>query len=88
MSYEIVADRLKSVYIQKNQAYGDSFKKSLDKYGPVAALTRISDKFLRMEKIICARCTDVGDESLRDTVEDMANYCIMFASWLEEHSNV
>lgn len=88
MSYEIVSDRIKSVYIQKNQAYGDSFKKSLDKYGPVAGLTRISDKFLRMERLICAACTDVGNESLRDTVEDMANYCIMLASWLEDHGRV
>ena len=84
MTYEQIAAKIYNVFKAKNAAYGDSFKKSLYKYGEIAALTRISDKFLRMERLMI-HDNACGDEALIDTVEDMANYCIMFASWLSDN---
>lgn len=63
----------------KNKKYGNSFESSLDKYGMVAALTRINDKFNRAENLILNNDNGTDDETLTDTLLDMANYCIMTA---------
>ena len=75
---------LHETYIRKNADYGDSFGKSVEKYGLIAGLVRISDKFNRAETLILGNPQEVKDESLRDTLMDMANYCVMLAMELEE----
>lgn len=81
--YDKEQDHLRLVFETKNKAYGDSFFVSMDKYGPMAALVRIHDKHMRMDQLIHG--AKANDESLLDTVEDMANYCTMFAMWLKEN---
>lgn len=79
---EIYKNLLKNMYTtyeSKNSDYGDSFGKSVEKYGLISALTRISDKFNRLENLILTKENKVGDETLLDTLLDMANYCIMTA---------
>jgi len=80
--YNNIAEELRKTYIAKNADYGNSFDDTLDTFGPIAAVVRISDKFSRMRSLT-KRGALVG-ESLRDTVMDMANYAIMFAMWLEK----
>ena len=63
----------------KNKLYGNSFEQSLDKYGLIAGLTRISDKFNRLENLILTNSQGTPDERLADTLIDMANYCNMLA---------
>lgn len=73
-----IALELTQTYVAKNKDYGNSFGRSVEKYGLVAALTRISDKFNRVENLILNRAgRQVKDESLTDTLGDMAAYCIM-----------
>lgn len=79
-----LVDQLHETYQQKNAAYGDSFSKSVEKYGLVAALTRMSDKWNRLENLILNRDVDTGDEALRDTLLDLANYCIMTVMCLDD----
>lgn len=67
----------------KNEKYGGSFEISLDKYGMIAALTRISDKFNRVENLILNNDAGTADESLIDTLLDMANYCVMTAVYIK-----
>lgn len=69
--------KLADLYAQKNTAYGDSFGESVKKYGMISALTRISDKFNRFENLILHPDTDIGDERVIDTLEDLAAYSIM-----------
>ena len=77
-------DNLNKVYAQKNEKYGDSFGISVRQYGNIAALTRISDKFHRMEQLILSgKDGSDTDERLEDTLLDMANYCIMTAMELK-----
>ena len=71
------------VFALKNAKYGSSFEKSLDKYGIIAALTRISDKFNRIENLILSNDNGTTDESVMDTLIDMANYCVMTAVYLK-----
>lgn len=68
---------LNTLYLIKNQKYGDSFGLSVRKYGPIAALTRLSDKWNRIENLMLHNDNGTADESLRDTLIDMANYCLM-----------
>lgn len=70
-------------FIVKNGNYGNSFEISLDKYGMIAALTRISDKFNRAENLILNNKNGTTDESLYDTLIDTANYCVMTAVYMK-----
>lgn len=71
-----IAERLGETYAKKNHDYGDSFGESVDRYGIVAAITRISDKFHRAENLLAfRRCANF--ESAEDTLLDLAAYSIM-----------
>lgn len=76
-------EKLTKVYVAKNKDYGDSFSQSLDKYGILASLIRMGDKMNRIDSLYDKPTTEV-DESLVDSLEDLANYAIMTAIWLEK----
>lgn len=82
--YTEILGNMRETYINKNNDYGDSFGKSIEKYGLISALTRISDKFNRLESLILNNKQLVNDESITDTLVDMANYCIMTCIELQE----
>lgn len=81
--FEEIALSLSNLYSKKNPVYGNSFERSLKKYGKISGLTRISDKFNRLEKIITNPDIETNDESLEDTLLDLASYCIMLKMALE-----
>lgn len=72
-----ICNFLNEMYINKNKDYGNSFGDSISRYGYVAALTRISDKFFRIENLLLGRDPEVTDETVEDTLLDLANYAIM-----------
>lgn len=78
-----VLTEMETTYNEKNRMYGDSFGKSVEKYGMISALTRISDKFNRLEQMILNDNDGTDDERLRDTLLDMASYCVMTIVELE-----
>ena len=63
--------------MQKNKAYGNSFGDTYEKLGIISAITRISDKYNRLVNLTTHPDIDNGDESIRDTCLDMANYLLM-----------
>lgn len=69
---------------RKNRTYGDSFGKSVSKYGPVSALTRMSDKWNRVEHLMLGGRNEVSDESLYDTLCDLAVYAVMTVAALAD----
>ena len=71
-------------YRAKNVAYGDSFGESVKKYGMIAAVVRIGDKFNRFESLVLGSENGVKDESITDTLLDMGNYCLMAAYEIEQ----
>ena len=75
---------LNNLYATKNKKYGDSFSITVQKYGIIAALTRLSDKWQRFETLILTKDPGTPDESIRDTLLDMANYCIMTVMELDK----
>ena len=81
---EKIYNELLEIYKRKNADYGDSFSQSCDEHGIIAAVVRIGDKYNRL-RTLTKHETEVKDESIRDTLMDMANYCAMTAKWLDEH---
>ena len=75
--------KMGDIFSVKNKKYGNSFEISVDKYGMIAALTRISDKFNRAENLILTGDTGTNDETLTDTLLDLANYCVMTAVYMK-----
>ena len=75
------------MYKIKNKKYGDSFGISVKKYGLISALTRMSDKWNRIENLILTGDNGTGDESLRDSLMDLSNYCNMTIIELEDLCN-
>ena len=69
--------KLNDLYRQKNKAYGNSFGDTYADLGIISAVTRISDKFNRIKTLARNKDIPQGDESIADTLLDMANYCIM-----------
>lgn len=78
-------EKLTKVYVAKNKDYGDSFTRSLDKRGIVASIVRMEDKMNRIDSLHDKPTTEV-DESLVDSLEDLANYAIMTVIWLEKQA--
>lgn len=85
MDYNKVHEEIKQTFTAKNRDYGNSFEKSLNKFGLIAGVVRINDKFERLANLCDRqRLADAQvNEPLADTLKDMANYCIMAAAWLE-----
>lgn len=80
--FKELADKMYETYIRKNHDYGNSFDKSLDRFGLVASVVRIGDKMNRVESLVQKKAM-VQDESIKDTLLDMANYAIMTVMWMD-----
>ncbi len=79
-----VCKELTETYKKKNADYGNSFENSLDKHGLIAGIIRMDDKMSRLISLNSKNEQQVMDESLRDTLMDLANYAIMSVMWLDE----
>ena len=82
--HEKVCQELTETYEKKNADYGNSFGNSLDKHGLIAGIIRMDDKMSRLISLNSKKEQQVMDESLRDTLMDLANYAIMSVMWLDE----
>lgn len=76
-NHKEVCNLLNEIYEKKNKAYGNSFGDTYKDLGIISAVTRISDKFNRLKTLAKNKDINQGDESIADTLLDMANYCIM-----------
>lgn len=79
---------LNALYARKNHDYGDSFHQTFVEEGMAMPRIRLGDKFNRFKTL--SRKLDsqrVSDESLKDTLLDLANYAIMTVLEMEETGN-
>lgn len=81
-----ICNEIHELYIKKNHDYGDSFSDSYTENGMVMARIRIGDKFNRFKNLI-REDINVKDETIRDTLIDLANYAIMTIIELENENN-
>lgn len=71
-----ICDELNALYARKNADYGDSFSKSYKEYGLASVCMRLDDKLNRLKSLRKKEAL-VADESIGDTLIDLANYAIM-----------
>lgn len=81
-----ITSNMAKTYAAKNHDYGNSFEQSLDKFGLVASVVRLGDKMNRIESLT-KKEAQVKDESIKDTLLDMANYAIMTVMWMDKKSD-
>lgn len=80
-----ITQDLNQTYIEKNADYGDAFNKSLDNHGLTAAIVRMEDKMGRFSNLAGRPASMQVEESLGDTLLDLANYAIMTVMWLTQN---
>ena len=85
--HQQICEKLNNVYISKNTEYGDSFGKTYQELGIISAVTRMQDKFNRIKKLATNPDMNIVHESMKDSLEDLANYCIMSLIELHIQSN-
>lgn len=88
-SFKKLTDRMNEIYRIKNKNYGDSFSKSVDEELMASPRIRLTYKLERFKKLskgfdryvrngyVDANKIDYDDESIEDTLLDMANYSLM-----------
>ena len=72
-----ICEELNSIYAKKNNDYGDSFHISFLEEGMAMPRIRLGDKLNRFKTLSRGKNQEVNDESIRDTLIDLANYAIM-----------
>lgn len=74
--FKDILNKMYEIYEKKNADYGDSFSKTFDEFGLTASAIRINDKTERFKKLIKQEA-QVQDESIKDTLLDLANYAVL-----------
>ena len=75
--HEHICQTLNKIYQKKNERYGDSFAKLRNELGHDSILYRVGDKYHRLQQLLRNPWLTHEDESIDDTLMDLANYCIV-----------
>ena len=75
--HEKVCKEIHKLYVDKNRDYGDSFHQTFVEEGMAMPRIRLGDKFGRFKTLTLSNVQHVKDESIRDTLMDLANYALM-----------
>lgn len=87
MTFKEITDLMVETYEKKNHDYGDSFDKSVDEFGLVSPAIRLTDKLNRFKTLIKTE-SKVKDESISDTLLDLANYSILTYLYIKNHNEL
>lgn len=74
-----VQDEGFELFKKKNQDYGNAF----EEFGTIGILVRMNDKIKRAMNISDSQINLVDDESLRDTLIDLHNYCALAITMID-----
>lgn len=83
-NHEEICRELNDLYDRKNHDYDDSFSKSFKEDDLAMVRIRLGDKLNRFNALSRSRSSQVTDESIEDTLKDLANYAIMTIMELRE----
>lgn len=75
--FKKITESMADTYERKNVDYGDSFGESFKEFGLISSVVRMNDKMNRLKSFVTNGDYQVKDESVKDTLLDLANYCIM-----------
>lgn len=77
-----ICDALKELRRRKGNDYGSVFEDTFSDYGLLAPIVRFRDKMGRIESLMTKKQL-VADESIKDTILDLGNYCILTAALID-----
>ena len=80
--FKAITEEMVKLYEVKNKNYGNSFDKSLDEDGLLVSKIRLGDKFGRFSSLLKANSIGTKEESIEDTLIDLANYAVMTLKWM------
>lgn len=89
LRFRDITEKMRETFLKKNHDYCNSFHETWDEFGDkgiITALTQISHKYHRLMNIGLGT-KPLVDESIDDTLLDMANYCILTIMELEKARN-
>ena len=72
----LILKELQKTLVAKNHDYGDAFHDSVKEFGNVVMLIRLNDKLNRLKTLLNNE-KKVSDESISDTLLDLAGYAIL-----------
>lgn len=75
--FEAVTNEMACLYNEKNKNYGNSFSKQFEEYGLTSTCIRLDDKINRLKSLNKMDSNGTKDESVRDTLIDLANYAVL-----------
>ena len=78
---------LVDLYAKKNNDYGNSFDKGMDNIGMTYGVGRIYDKVGRLVNLTKHPNNQQVNESVDDTLKDLACYSIMMLRYLHQNKN-
>ena len=83
--HEELCAYLNTLYAKKNHDYGDSFHEMFLEEGWASSRIRLTDKLNRFKQLTKnPESQQIKDESVRDTLIDLANYALMSVMELDE----
>lgn len=82
--HALICEEINDLYARKNHDYGDSFHQTFTEEGMAMARIRLGDKLARFKSLTKSGVQEVKDESIRDTLIDLANYAIMTVLELDD----
>ena len=86
-TFESVLDEMKELHAKKDKDYGSAFHKSFEEFGVTAGVVRLNDKMERVKSLVKNGKAEVKDESLLDTLKDLASYAVMLYVELKNKDN-
>ena len=83
--FKAITNEMLDLYEIKNKNYGDSFSKQFQEYGLTSVCIRLEDKLNRLKSLNKQISEakngiadiNVDDESIKDTLIDLANYSVL-----------
>ena len=76
-----------NLYAKKNHDYGNSFNKGMDNIGMAYGIGRLYDKMNRLIACMGKEGEMQVNESIEDTLTDLACYSVMTLSYLKRNKN-
>jgi hypothetical protein len=84
--FKEITQGMSDLYALKNRNYSDSFSAMYEEFGIMSSVIRLTDKYLRFKTLAKLPPAErqEADESIKDTLKDMACYAIMTIMSMEE----
>lgn len=82
MEIKNIASEISELQAKKDHDYGNAFDKSMNQWGLTALAIRLGDKLSRLETLIDNKA--MVNESIQDTLIDIAAYAMMGVAWLRQ----